>query len=103
MPQSCVCGQIMMTTFAAVLRRGCRSRSALASGASLRQPLGITVMGGLIPTPGIHALHNAGDLRLYLDRAGAPNWSGGPPDCRGIARPNRWDRRGNRGQTDTKA
>ena len=52
-------------------RRRCRWRSARASGAELRRPLGITIVGGLICQPAPHALHHAGHLpRLRPARRG---------------------------------
>ena len=46
-PRSCACGPIMMTTAAAALG-ALPLAIGIGQGASLRQPLGITVIGGLI-------------------------------------------------------
>ena len=61
---------IMMTTAAAVLG-AVPLAIGIGQGASLRQPLGITVMGGLLAEPGLHALHDAGDLSLPRSAARA--------------------------------
>ena len=43
-------------------RRRCRWRSARGTGSELRRPLGITIVGGLLLSPGADALHDAGHL-----------------------------------------
>ena len=61
---------IMMTTAAAVLG-ALPLAIGIGQGASLRQPLGITVMGGLDLESGFHFVHNAGDLSLSRPSARA--------------------------------
>ena len=68
----------MMTTMAALLG-ALPLALGTGTGAELRRPLGITIVGGLIVSPAPHALHHAG--RLSLPRAPAPAPpSGGPRD-----------------------
>ena len=75
--------------------------SAKGQGASLRQPLGITVMGGLILSQ-VFTLYTTPVIYLYLDRLRSKlvRWSSGLP----------WNRQAEQmgpprqsGQTDTKA
>jgi multidrug efflux pump len=91
---------IMMTTFAAVLG-AVPLAIAIGQGASLRQPLGITVMGGLILSQ-VFTLYTTPVIYLYLDRLRSKlvRWSSGLP----------WNRQAEQmgpprqsGQTDTKA
>jgi multidrug efflux pump len=91
---------IMMTTFAAVLG-AVPLAIGIGQGASLRQPLGITVMGGLILSQ-VFTLYTTPVIYLYLDRLRFKlvKWSSGLP----------WNlqegqagQRGQTGQTDTKA
>ncbi|SAL47777.1 acriflavin resistance protein [Caballeronia udeis] len=91
---------IMMTTFAAVLG-AVPLAIGIGQGASLRQPLGITVMGGLILSQ-VFTLYTTPVIYLYLDRLRFKlvKWSSGLP----------WNRQDEQmgppaqsGQTDTKA
>jgi len=91
---------IMMTTFAAVLG-AVPLAIGIGQGASLRQPLGITVMGGLILSQ-VFTLYTTPVIYLYLDRLRSKlvRWSSGLP----------WNRQAEQmgpprqsGQTDTKA
>jgi multidrug efflux pump len=91
---------IMMTTFAAVLG-AVPLAIGIGQGASLRQPLGITVMGGLILSQ-VFTLYTTPVIYLYLDRLRfkLARWSSGLP----------WNRQAEQmgppaqsGQTDTKA
>ncbi|SAL40500.1 acriflavin resistance protein [Caballeronia sordidicola] len=85
---------IMMTTFAAVLG-AVPLAIGIGQGASLRQPLGITVMGGLIVSQ-LFTLYTTPVIYLYLDRLRFKlvRWSSGLP----------WNRQADTlGQTDTKA
>ncbi|CAB3777541.1 efflux RND transporter permease subunit [Pararobbsia alpina] len=85
---------IMMTTFAAVLG-AVPLAIAIGQGASLRQPLGITVMGGLILSQ-VFTLYTTPVIYLYLDRLRSKLVRGaaGLPWNRDSAQP---------GQPDTKA
>jgi multidrug efflux pump len=85
---------IMMTTFAAVLG-AVPLAIAIGQGASLRQPLGITVMGGLILSQ-VFTLYTTPVIYLYLDRLRSKlvRWSAGLPWNRDSEQP---------GQPDTKA
>jgi multidrug efflux pump len=85
---------IMMTTFAAVLG-AVPLAIGIGQGASLRQPLGITVMGGLILSQ-VFTLYTTPVIYLYLDRLRGKlvKWSAGLPWNRAEPQP---------GQTDTKA
>jgi len=85
---------IMMTTFAAVLG-AVPLAIAIGQGASLRQPLGITVMGGLILSQ-VFTLYTTPVIYLYLDRLRFKlvRWSAGLPWNRNSEQP---------GQPDTKA
>ena len=69
---------IMMTTFAAVLG-AVPLAIGIGQGASLRQPLGITVMGGLILSQ-VFTLYTTPVIYLYLDRlrAQVARWSARP-------------------------
>ncbi|EEA00745.1 acriflavin resistance protein [Burkholderia sp. H160] len=84
---------IMMTTFAAVLG-AVPLAIGIGQGGSLRQPLGITVMGGLILSQ-MFTLYTTPVIYLYLDRLRARlvRWSAGL----------RWNRDATPGQPDTKA
>ncbi|MGF6917338.1 efflux RND transporter permease subunit [Paraburkholderia sp. 40] len=84
---------IMMTTFAAVLG-AVPLAIGMGQGGSLRQPLGITVMGGLILSQ-MFTLYTTPVIYLYLDRLRARlvGWSAGL----------RWNRDAKPGQADTKA
>ncbi|MCC8393555.1 efflux RND transporter permease subunit [Paraburkholderia sp. MMS20-SJTR3] len=84
---------IMMTTFAAVLG-AVPLALGVGQGGSLREPLGITVMGGLIVSQ-LFTLYTTPVIYLYLDRLRARlvRWS---------ARL-RWNRGARPGQPDTKA
>ena len=75
---------IMMTTAAAVLG-AVPLAIGIGQGASLRQPLGITVMGGLILSQ-VFTLYTTPVIYLYLDRLRArlTRWSGTLPWNRGI-------------------
>jgi len=70
---------IMMTTAAAVLG-AVPLAIAIGQGASLRQPLGVTVMGGLILSQ-VFTLYTTPVIYLYLDRVRSrlARWSGGMP------------------------
>jgi len=70
---------IMMTTAAAVLG-AVPLAIGIGQGASLRQPLGITVMGGLIFSQ-VFTLYTTPVIYLYLDRLRAriARWSAGLP------------------------
>jgi len=70
---------IMMTTAAAVLG-AVPLAVGLGQGASLRQPLGITVMGDLVLSQ-VFTLYTTPVIYLYLDRLRArlAAWSGGLP------------------------
>jgi multidrug efflux pump len=85
---------IMMTTFAAVLG-AVPLAIAIGQGASLRQPLGITVMGGLILSQ-VFTLYTTPVIYLYLDRLRFKlvRWSARLPWNRDSEQP---------GQPDTKA
>jgi multidrug efflux pump len=85
---------IMMTTFAAVLG-AVPLAIGIGQGASLRQPLGITVMGGLILSQ-LFTLYTTPVIYLYLDRLRGKlvKWSANLP----------WNRNDDQpGQPDTKA
>ena len=86
----------MMTTFAAVLG-AVPLAIGIGQGASLRQPLGITVMGGLILSQ-VFTLYTTPVIYLYLDRLRSKlvRWSAGLPW-------NRPEAAGQHGQPDTKA
>jgi multidrug efflux pump len=85
---------IMMTTFAAVLG-AVPLAIGIGQGASLRQPLGITVMGGLILSQ-VFTLYTTPVIYLYLDRLRGKlvKWSANLPWNRNEDQP---------GQPDTKA
>ena len=85
---------IMMTTFAAVLG-AVPLAIGIGQGASLRQPLGITVMGGLILSQ-VFTLYTTPVIYLYLDRLRFKlvRWSAGLAWNRDSEQP---------GQPDTKA
>lgn len=85
---------IMMTTFAAVLG-AVPLAIGIGQGASLRQPLGITVMGGLILSQ-VFTLYTTPVIYLYLDRLRFKlvRWSANLPWNRDTQQP---------GQPDTKA
>jgi len=70
---------IMMTTAAAVLG-AVPLAIAIGQGASLRQPLGVTVMGGLILSQ-VFTLYTTPVIYLYLDRVRSrlARWSAGMP------------------------
>jgi len=76
---------IMMTTFAAVLG-AVPLAIGIGQGASLRQPLGITVMGGLILSQ-MFTLYTTPVIYLYLDRLRSKlvRWSANLPWNRGAA------------------
>jgi multidrug efflux pump len=59
---------IMMTTFAAILG-ALPLAIGLGQGASLRQPLGITIIGGLIVSQAL-TLYTTPVVYLFLDRLG---------------------------------
>ena len=85
---------IMMTTFAAVLG-AVPLAIGIGQGGSLRQPLGITVMGGLILSQ-MFTLYTTPVIYLYLDRLRArlARWSDGlrwNRDARPPGRPGRPD------------
>jgi multidrug efflux pump len=88
---------IMMTTFAAVLG-AVPLAIGIGQGGSLRQPLGITVMGGLILSQ-MFTLYTTPVIYLYLDRLRARlvRWSEGLRWNRDARRP------GEPGRPDTKA
>ena len=80
---------IMMTTMAALLG-GLPLALGSGTGAELRRPLGITIVGGLLRVADPDALHDAGDLPLHgSDRAVARRLRGKPETshrrCRGSA------------------
>ncbi|WP_434111916.1 efflux RND transporter permease subunit [Paraburkholderia caffeinilytica] len=85
---------IMMTTFAAVLG-AVPLAIGIGQGASLRQPLGITVMGGLILSQ-VFTLYTTPVIYLYLDRLRFKlvRWSANLPWNRDTQQP---------GQPDTRA
>ena len=60
---------IMMTTMAALLG-GLPLALGTGIGSELRRPLGISMVGGLAPEPGAHAVHDAGHLH-FLRPTGA--------------------------------
>ncbi|MGV2290212.1 efflux RND transporter permease subunit [Trinickia sp. YCB016] len=70
---------IMMTTFAAVLG-AVPLAVGIGQGASLRQPLGVTVMGGLLLSQ-VFTLYTTPVIYLYLDRLRSRigKWSDGLP------------------------
>jgi multidrug efflux pump len=78
---------ILMTTFAAILG-ALPLAIALGQGASLRQPLGITIIGGLIVSQAL-TLYTTPVVYLFMDRLGTrlrgPNTA--TPRAAGIARP----------------
>jgi multidrug efflux pump len=78
---------IMMTTFAAVLG-AVPLAIGIGQGASLRQPLGVTVMGGLILSQ-VFTLYTTPVIYLYLDRlrARVAKWSARLPWNRGPEAP----------------
>ncbi|MFL9918319.1 efflux RND transporter permease subunit [Paraburkholderia fungorum] len=84
---------IMMTTFAAVLG-AVPLAIGIGQGASLRQPLGITVMGGLILSQ-VFTLYTTPVIYLYLDRLRFKlvRWSGNLPWNRDAQRPGQPDMR----------
>ncbi|HEY2024916.1 efflux RND transporter permease subunit [Paraburkholderia sp.] len=88
---------IMMTTFAAVLG-AVPLAIGVGQGGSLRQPLGITVMGGLILSQ-MFTLYTTPVIYLYLDRLRARlvRWSEGLRWNRDATQP------GEPGRPDTKA
>jgi len=88
---------IMMTTAAAVLG-AVPLAIGIGQGASLRQPLGITVMGGLILSQ-VFTLYTTPVIYLYLDRLRfrLVRWASSLPWNRQEAQP------GQAGQSDTKA
>ena len=51
-------------------RRRCRSRSARGTGAELRRPLGITIVGGLLLSQ-VLTLYTTPVIYLYMERLGA--------------------------------
>ena len=55
---------IMMTTLAALFGALPLALEG-GTGSELRNPLGITIVGGLLLSPVAHALHHAGDLSLH--------------------------------------
>ena len=89
---------IMMTTAAAVLG-AVPLAIGIGQGASLRQPLGITVMGGLILSQ-VFTLYTTPVIYLYLDRLRAKlvRWSANLPWNRQEEQPGQQP-----GQPDTKA
>ena len=94
---------IMMTTFAAVLG-AVPLAIGIGQGASLRQPLGITVMGGLILSQ-VFTLYTTPVIYLYLDRLRSRlvRWSSGLPWNRQAEQMGPPRQAGQSGQTDTKA
>jgi multidrug efflux pump len=84
---------IMMTTFAAVLG-AVPLAIGIGQGASLRQPLGITVMGGLILSQ-VFTLYTTPVIYLYLDRLRSKlvRWSANLPWNRDAQRPGQPDTR----------
>ncbi len=91
---------IMMTTAAAVLG-AVPLAIGIGQGASLRQPLGITVMGGLIVSQ-VFTLYTTPVIYLYLDRLRSKlvGWSANLPWNREAATPRG---PGNPGHSDTNA
>ena len=67
---------IMMTTFAAIFG-ALPLAIGLGQGASLRQPLGITIIGGLIVSQAL-TLYTTPVVYLFLDRLGARFGAAGP-------------------------
>jgi multidrug efflux pump len=92
---------IMMTTFAAVLG-AVPLAVGIGQGASLRQPLGITVMGGLILSQ-VFTLYTTPVIYLYLDRLRSRlvRWSAGLPWSSGSGQTGQAGQPP--GQSDTKA
>jgi multidrug efflux pump len=94
---------IMMTTFAAVLG-AVPLAIGIGQGASLRQPLGITVMGGLILSQ-VFTLYTTPVIYLYLDRLRFKlvKWSSRLPWNLPEGPAGQNGQSGHTGQTDTKA
>jgi multidrug efflux pump len=79
---------ILMTTFAAILG-ALPLAIALGQGASLRQPLGITIIGGLIVSQAL-TLYTTPVVYLFMDRLGVRlrgRRSSAPPRANSIAEP----------------
>jgi multidrug efflux pump len=77
-----------MTTFAAILG-ALPLAIALGQGASLRQPLGITIIGGLIVSQAL-TLYTTPVVYLFMDRLGVRlrgRRSSAPPRANSIAEP----------------
>ena len=74
---------IMMTTLAALFGALPLALES-GTGSELRNPLGITIVGGLLLSPVADALHHAGDLSLHGAAARAPD--AGRADRRSRAR-----------------
>ncbi len=71
---------IMMTTMAALLG-GLPLAIETGTGAELRRPLGIAIVGGPAGVAAPHALHHAGDLPVHGAPRPAPAWPEGRSRC----------------------
>ena len=69
---------IMMTTLAALFGALPLALES-GTGSELRNPLGVTIVGGLLLSPAAHPLHHAGHLSRHGARARAPGAGCRPP------------------------
>ena len=73
---------IMMTTLAALFGALPLALES-GTGSELRNPLGVTIVGGLLLSPAAHALHHAGHLSRHGARARPPGARLRPPPSDG--------------------